>query len=97
LQSLFGCASALSVTLDQLPIGVPARITRIDWAQLVPEEAQRLRAMGVDVGAEVRLSYRGVFFGRDPIALEIGRMTLALRRVHARAMEVEPVPVEAAA
>ncbi len=79
------------MTLDQLPIGVPARIARIDWAQLVPEEAQRLRAMGIDEGAEVKLSYRGVFMTRDPIALEIGRMTLALRRAHARAMEVEPV------
>ena len=26
----------------------------------------------------------------DPLALEIGRMTIALRRVHARAMTVEP-------
>jgi ferrous iron transport protein A len=85
------------VTLDQLPIGAPARIARIDWAQLVPEEAQRLRALGIDVGAEVQLSYRGVFFARDPIALQIGRMTLALRRVHARAMEVEPVSAQAAA
>ncbi|WP_295529640.1 FeoA family protein [Novosphingobium sp. Chol11] len=85
------------MTLDQLPIGVLARIARIDWSQLVPEEAQRLRALGIDEGAEVRLSYRGVFFSRDPIALEIGRMTLALRRVHACAMEVEPVRAEAAA
>ena len=73
---------------------MPARIARIDWAQLVPEEAQRLRAMGIDEGAEVKLSYRGVFMTRDPIALEIGRMTLALRRVHARAMVVEPVTAE---
>jgi ferrous iron transport protein A len=30
-----------------------------------------------------------VFGGRDPIALSIGRMTIALRRAHARAIEVE--------
>lgn len=76
--------------LDDLPIGQPARITAVDWAQLVPEEAQRLRALGIDSGAEVTLAYRGVFAGRDPLALEIGRMTVALRRVHARAMTVDP-------
>jgi ferrous iron transport protein A len=31
-----------------------------------------------------------VFAGRDPLAITIGRMTVALRRVHARAMQVEP-------
>lgn len=76
--------------LDDLPIGQPARITAIDWTQLVPEEAQRLRALGIDNGAKVTLAYRGVFAGRDPLALEIGRMTVALRRIHARAMTVEP-------
>ena len=76
--------------LDELPIGQAARITAVDWAQLVPEEAQRLRALGIDSGAKVTLAYRGIFAGRDPLALEIGRMTIALRRVHARAMTVEP-------
>lgn len=76
--------------LDDLPIGQPARITAVDWTQLVPEEAQRLRALGIDNGAKVTLAYRGVFAGRDPLALEIGRMTVALRRIHARAMTVEP-------
>ena len=76
--------------LDEFPLGTPARLTAVDWAQLVPEEAQRLRALGLDSGAKVTLAYRGVFAGRDPLALEIGRMTVALRRVHARAMTVEP-------
>lgn len=75
--------------LDELPIGQPARIAAVDWAALVPEEAQRLRALGIDEGAEVSLAYRGIFAGRDPLALEIGRMTVALRRAHARAMTVE--------
>ena len=75
--------------LDELPLGQLARITAVDWDQLVPEEAQRLRALGIDSGAKVSLAYRGVFAGRDPLALEIGRMTVALRRVHARAMTVE--------
>ena len=79
------------VQLDELPIGQPARITAVDWSCLVPEEAQRLRALGLDDGAKVRLAYRGVFAGRDPLAVEIGRMTVALRRAHARAMTVEQV------
>ena len=76
--------------LDELPIGQTARIAAVDWAALVPEEGQRLRELGLDSGAKVTLAYRGVFAGRDPLALEIGRMTIALRRVHARAMTVEP-------
>ena len=76
--------------LDQLPLGQTARIVAVDWPSLVPEEAQRLRSLGLDAGAEVTLAYRGVFAGRDPLAIEIGRMTVALRRAHARAMQVEP-------
>ncbi|KUR70061.1 iron transporter [Novosphingobium fuchskuhlense] len=80
------------MTLDELPLGATARIIAADWGALVPEEAQRLRALGVEEGAEVRLAYRGVFLARDPIAIEIARMTVALRRVHARAMQVETMP-----
>lgn len=79
------------MTLDLLPTGQRARITAVDWSLLVDEEAQRLRALGIDVGARVAVSHRGVFSGRDPIALMIGRMTVALRRTHARAMQVELV------
>lgn len=75
--------------LDQLPVGQKARIASIDWPLLVPEEAQRLRALGIDEGAEVTLAYRGIFAGRDPLAIEIGRMTIAMRLAHARAMTVE--------
>ena len=77
------------MTLDLLPIGRRARIVAVDWSQLVDEEAQRLRARGIDEGARVAVSHRGVLGGRDPIAVMIGRMTVALRRVHARAMTVE--------
>jgi ferrous iron transport protein A len=77
------------VTLDLLPIGKNARITVIDWTRLVDEEAQRLRALGIDEGAQVAISNRGVFGGRDPLAIAIGRMTVAMRRVHAAAMQVE--------
>ena len=77
------------MTLDLLPIGQNARIVAVDWPALVEEEARRLRALGLDAGAQVSVAHRGVFAGRDPLAITIGRMTVALRRVHARAMEVE--------
>lgn len=78
-------------TLDLLPIGRRARIVAVDWSQLVDEEARRLRALGLDEGARVAISHRGVLGGRDPIAVMIGRMTVALRRAHARAMRVEAI------
>ena len=77
------------MTLDLLPLGQSARIAAVDWSLLVEEEAQRLRALGVDVGAKVAVAHRGIMGGHDPIALTIGRMTVALRRAHARAMQVE--------
>jgi ferrous iron transport protein A len=79
------------VTLDQLPLRQPARITAIDWAVLAPEEGKRLRSMGIDTGTTVAVEHRGIFAGRDPIALSVGRMTMAVRRSHARAMTVEPL------
>lgn len=84
------------MTLDTLPTGQYARISQVDWASLAPEEAQRLRALGIDVGAKVAVAHRGVFLGRDPLAVTVGRMTVALRRVHARAMQVELLAVETA-
>lgn len=77
------------MTLDLLPPGTRALITAVDWSALVAEEAARLQALGLDVGARVAVAHRGVFGGRDPIALTVGRMTVALRRAHARAMHVE--------
>jgi ferrous iron transport protein A len=77
------------MTLDLLPLAIRARIVAVDWTLLVPEEAQRLQALGVDQGATVSVAHRGIFAGADPIALSIGRMTVALRRAHAQAIEVE--------
>lgn len=77
------------MTLDLLPVGRRARIVAVDWSQLVEEEARRLRALGIDEGARIEVSHRGILGGRDPIAVIIGRMTVALRRVHAQAMQVE--------
>jgi ferrous iron transport protein A len=81
--------SAQAMTLDHVPVGQRARIVAVAWDSLVDEEARRLRALGLDQGARVAVSHRGVFGGGDPIAVEVGRMTVALRRAHARAMTVE--------
>ena len=77
------------MTLDLLPIGETARIVAVDWSSLVPEEARRLRALGLEEGARVAAAHRGVLGGKDPIAIVIGRMTVAMRRAHAAAMQVE--------
>lgn len=76
------------MTLDLLPIGQRAIVTAVDWAALAPDEVQRLQSLGLDVGARVALAHRGVFGGHDPLAVTIGRMTVALRRSHARVMTV---------
>ncbi len=79
------------MTLDLLPIGQRARIVSVDWSRLADEEGQRLRALGIDEGARVAVAHRGVFGGRDPLAIMIGRMNVALRLAHAQAMQVEAV------
>ncbi|MBT8426812.1 MAG: ferrous iron transport protein A [Erythrobacter sp.] len=77
------------MTLDGFDSGRTARITSVDWAILAVDEGKRLQALGVDEGAEVAIVHRGVFGTRDPIALRIGNMTIAIRRAHAAAIEVE--------
>ena len=76
-------------TLDTLPPLARAEIRSVDWAALAPDEGKRLRALGLDEGARVAVAHRGVFLGKDPVALIIGRTTVAVRRAHARAMTVE--------
>ena len=79
------------MTLEGLARGHRARIVSVDWTRLAAEDGVRLRALGLDEGARVAIAHRGVFGGRDPIAVMIGRMTVAVRRVHAAAMEIEPI------
>lgn len=79
------------MTLDQLDRGQRATVLSVDWANVAPEDAKRLQAMGLDEGARVAVAHRGVFGGVDPLAVMVGRMTVAVRRVHAAAMQVEPV------
>ena len=53
-------------------------------------EAARLRHFGFDEGVAVETLHLGPF-GRDPIAIRVGRMTVAIRRRHAGAVRVVPV------
>ena len=76
------------MTLETLERGRRATIVAVDWGALAPDEGKRLRALGLDAGAEVMVPHRGVFGGRDPLAVTLGRMTVAVRRVHAAAIEV---------
>lgn len=75
-------------TLDNLAPLVRAEILSVDWSVLAPDEGKRLRALGLDEGSRVAIAHRGVFFGKDPIALVIGRTVVAIRRAHAKAMTV---------
>ena len=75
------------IPLDQLKLGTRARIAAIDWAALEESEARRLRQFGFDEGVIIEPLHLGPF-GRDPLAVRVGRMTVAIRRSHASAVKV---------
>jgi ferrous iron transport protein A len=76
------------VQLDALPLNQVAHIVDIDWARLGETEAHRLRCLGFEAGAEVEPLHRGWFLFRDPLAVRVGRMTVAIRAAHAAAVQV---------
>jgi len=78
----------MRVSLDQLPFDVPATVAGIDWDALTQSDARRLRNLGFDEGVLVE-ALHGAPFGRDPLAVRIGRMQVAIRRAQARAILVE--------
>jgi ferrous iron transport protein A len=80
-----------STTLDLLSIKQSAEVVAIDWAAISDNEGRRLRALGIDEGVSVEKLYKGMFGVNDPIALKVGRMMIAVRRSHARAISVRPV------
>ena len=79
-----------TMTLDQLKVGTRARVTAIRWDSLDEGEAYRLQHFGFDEGVTVEPLHLGPF-GRDPIAIRVGRMTVAIRRRHAGAIQVQPI------
>ena len=74
--------------LDQLPLRKKAWIQVIDWAQMSEDEGKRLESLGIEEGAQVEALHRGVLFWQDPIAVKVGRMTIAIRKAHASAISV---------
>jgi ferrous iron transport protein A len=78
------------IGLDRLKVGTRARVSSVDWASLEHAEACRLRHFGFDEGVMVEPLHLGPF-GRDPIAIRVGRMTVAIRRRHAGAISVTPI------
>jgi len=77
-------------SLDDLALGTRAQIESVDWSALAESEACRLRHFGFDEGVAVEPLHLGPF-GRDPLAVRVGRMTVAIRRHHARAVRVSPI------
>ena len=80
-------------SLDRLAIGARARVCSIDWSALDEAEARRLKHFGFDEGVTVEPLHLGPF-GRDPIAIRVGRMTVAIRRAHAGAIRVQPIQAQ---
>jgi ferrous iron transport protein A len=78
-------------SLASIALNIPARITAIDWDELNPSEVTRMQAFGFEVGAQVEALHRAGLFGRDPLAVKIGRMTIALRKAQALAINVTPL------
>lgn len=78
------------ISLDLVKVGTRARVSSVDWAALEQSEACRLRHFGFDEGVTVEPLHLGPF-GRDPIAIRVGRMTVAIRRRHAGAIRVLPI------
>lgn len=76
-----------ATSLDHLAVGKRARIAAIAWGELDEASARRLRHFGFDEGVRIESLHSGPF-GRDPLAVRVGRMTVAIRRIHARAVQV---------
>ena len=76
--------------LDSAPLGVPVRISHIDWERLTDDEGRRLREFGLMEGAEITPLHRGSLFSRDPLAIAVGRMRVIIRNRQAATIAVEP-------
>jgi ferrous iron transport protein A len=77
--------------LDNAPLRRSLRVDSIDWPAIPDGEAHRLRSLGLEEGAVIEPLHRGILFFRDPLAIRVGRMTIALRRKVAAQIECSPV------
>lgn len=73
-------------SLDALARNTPAHVTAIAWDSLSAGEGRRLREFGLAEGVEVELLHNAI--GGGPLAVRLGRMTVALRRHVAAAILV---------
>jgi ferrous iron transport protein A len=85
--SLLIIARIMSLPLARAARNVPATVASVDWNALDPSEARRLREFGLDEGVEVEL-VKSIGLLGGPAAVRIGRMTVALRRHVAEAIQV---------
>ncbi len=77
------------VQLDQIPLNKIATVRAIDWTAMPESEGHRLRSLGLEEGVGIEALHRGILFWKDPIAVRVGRMTIALRRKVAAAITCE--------
>ena len=80
----------MTLRLDQLPFRTPATVTGVAWDSLTSTAARRLRNLVLDEGVRVEALHSGPI-GRDPLAVRIGRMMVAIRKSHAQAVMVEAI------
>jgi len=76
---------AATLTLDELPVGTPARVLAVEGSGPV---ARRLMEMGVVPGAPVRV-VKAAPLG-DPLEVRVRNYHLALRRNEAQTITVMP-------
>ena len=78
--------------LDHLPLNRAALIRAIDWDVLPDQEGHRLRSLGFEPGVTIEAMHKGILMWRDPLAVRVGRMTVALRTNVAAAIDCELKP-----
>ena len=78
--------------LDHLPLNRTAVIRAIDWDVLPDQEGHRLRSLGFEPGVTIEAMHKGILMWRDPLAVRVGRMTVALRSNVAAAIDCELQP-----
>ena len=75
------------MTVDDLPLGRNARISRLVASDNATELTDRLEEIGFTLGESVAVLTRGVP-GGDPMVVRVGQSRFALRRTEARCIQV---------
>ena len=85
----------MTSTLDQRPLGEPARVHAIHAPADAPEWGRWLEEIGFIPGEQVTLMARGLP-GGDPLVVRVGDSTFALRRAEAACVQVRALNAGAA-